>query len=277
MSNQALRAGGGWASRAGKYTAVLRMSVANNIAYAGETALRGLFLVLLIYVFVQLWHTTYGVLGVPTLGGFGVAQMIWYFAFAEAIIMSSPRSWGKIDREVKSGDLAYRLNKPYSYLGYLAAEDTGERLVRFVLNLVTGSVICLLLVGPIPLSPFALLTTVPLLAGAWALDFLGSCLVGLLAFWVEDTFAFTFIYNRLVLLLGGTLLPLNLFPEPLRGVVEWLPFGAMVYGPARNLVTFDPLFFGEMCLRQVVTIALLALAAALVFRAGTRQLNINGG
>ncbi len=277
MTIDVLRARGSWGARLGKYGAVLRMSVANNIAYAGETVLRGLFLILLIYVFVQLWHTTYGVLGVPTLGGFDVAHMVWYFAFAEAIIMSSPRSWGKIDREVKSGDLAYRLNKPYSYLGYLAAEDTGERLVRFVLNLAIGSVICLLLVGPIPISPPALLTTLPLLAGAWALDFLGSCLVGLLAFWVEDTFAFTFIYNRLVLLLGGTLLPLNLFPEPIRGVVEWLPFGAMVYGPARNLVLFDPVFFGAMCIRQAVTIAVLLTFAGLVFRAGTRQVNLNGG
>jgi ABC-2 type transport system permease protein len=253
------------------------MSVANNIAYAGETALRGLFLLLLIYVFVQLWHTTYGALGVPTLGGFDVAQMVWYFAFAEAIIMSSPRSWGKIDREVKSGDLAYRLNKPYHYLGYLAAEDTGERLVRFLLNLAIGAVVCLALVGPIAFEPLALLTTLPLLVGAWALDFLGSCLVGLLSFWIEDTFAFSFIYNRLVLLLGGTLLPLNLFPDPIRGIAEWLPFGSMVYGPARNFVHFDPAFFGDMLLRQIITIAIFTTIALLTFRAGTRRVNINGG
>jgi len=31
----------------------------------------------------------------------------------------------------KSGDLAYKLNKPYHYVFYLAADYSGERLVHF--------------------------------------------------------------------------------------------------------------------------------------------------
>src|SRR5579859_586109 len=130
-----LRERGSLGARVGKYGAVLTMSMTNNLAYAGEVILRSCFLVLLIYVFLQLWQTTYGVLHVPTIGGYSITAMIWYFAFAEAITLSAPRLATRIDQEVKSGDLAYRLNKPYSYILYLAADYTGERVVRFALNL----------------------------------------------------------------------------------------------------------------------------------------------
>ncbi len=272
-----LRGPGPPAARLAKYGAVLSMSVTNNLAYAGEVLLRGLFLILLVFVFIQLWDTMYGVLGVPTVGGFTVAQMVWYFAFAEAIVLSAPRLANRIDQEVKSGDVAYRLNKPYNYVLYLAADYTGERLVRFVINLAIGTGLCLLLVGPIGFAAAGIPATLVLVAGAWALDFLVTAGLGLLAFWVEDTYAFILIYSRLLLLLGGTLLPIQVFPGWLRPVAEWLPFGYMVYGPARSWVAFDPAFFADMLLRQGVTFVLLGGVVALIYRAGTRRLNLNGG
>jgi ABC-2 type transport system permease protein len=277
LAGAGLREPGPGPARLGKYGAVLRMSIANNIAYAGEVVLRSFFLVVLVYVFLQLWHVTYGVLNAPTIGGYNIGQMIWYFAFAEAIILSAPRLAQRIDQEVKSGDLAYRLNKPYSYILYLAAEYTGERLVRFVLNLAITIGLCLVLVGPIPFTAGGLAGTALLVAGAWAIDFLALCTLGLLAFWVEDSYAFILIYSRFLLLLGGTMLPLNIFPDWARQIVEWLPFGFIVYGPARTFVSFDSMAFWDMLLKQSITIVIMGALVSLVFRRGARQVNINGG
>jgi ABC-2 type transport system permease protein len=277
LSGAVLRGPGPFPARLGKYGAVLRMSIANNIAYAGEVVLRSFFLVVLVYVFLQLWPVTYGVLGTPTIGGYNIGQMIWYFAFAEAIILSAPRLAQRIDQEVKSGDLAYRLNKPYSYILYMAAEYTGERFVRFVLNLAITIGLCLLLVGPIPFTAGGLAGTGLLVAGAWAIDFLALCTLGLLAFWVEDSYAFILIYSRFLLLLGGTMLPLNIFPDWARQIVEWLPFGFIVYGPARSFVSFDSMIFWDMLLKQSITIVIMGALVSLVFRRGARQVNINGG
>src|SRR5438132_354237 len=136
LITQNLRGPGPWWSRAAKYGAILRMSIGNHLAYWSEVLLRSIFLVLIIYVFVQLWTLTYGTLKTARLGDYSLPQIIWYFAFAEAIILSVPMMRTKIDQEVKSGDLAYRLNKPYHYVLYLAADYAGERIVRFALNLV---------------------------------------------------------------------------------------------------------------------------------------------
>jgi ABC-2 type transport system permease protein len=125
------------------------MSIGNHLAYWGEVLLRSVFLVLIIFIFVQLWTLTYTSLKTTKLGDYSLPQMIWYFTFAEAIMLSTPLLRSKIDQEVKSGDLAYRLNKPYHYVLYLAADYAGERLVRFFLNLIIGSALALLFVGPI--------------------------------------------------------------------------------------------------------------------------------
>ena len=274
---QNLREPGPWWSRAAKYGAVLRMSVGNNLAYWGEVLLRSVFLVLIIFVFVQLWTLTYTTLGTNRLGDYSLSQMIWYFAFAEAIALSTPLLRTKVDAEVKSGDLAYRLNKPYAYVLYLAADYAGERLVRFFLNLVIGSAVALLLVGPIPFSLGGVLATALVLPMAIALDFLISCAISLLAFWVEDTWAFDFIYRRLVMLLGGMMIPLDVFPEPLSSIARALPFSYIMYGPARMWVTPTPEFFATLALRLIISLSIVGLAVTLIFRAGQRNLTVNGG
>jgi ABC-2 type transport system permease protein len=274
---QNLRGPGPWWHRAGKYAAILRMSASNNLAYWSEVLLRSIFMVLIIFVFVQLWTVTYHTLGVTSLGDYSLAQMIWYFAFAEAIVTSAPTLRTKIDQEVKSGDLAYRLNKPYHYVLYLAADYAGERIVRFCLNLVVGCVVALLLVGPIAFTAGGMLATGVVLVGALALDFLASAGIGLLAFWVEDTWAFDFIYRRLVMLLGGMMIPLNVFPEPWAGIARALPFSSIIYGPARLWVQPTPEFFAGTLLQLGVTLALAGVGVTLLFRAGQRNVTVNGG
>ncbi len=272
-----LRGPGPWWRRAGKYGAILRMSVINHLAYWSEVLLRGIFLVLIIFVFVQLWTLTYRTLGTTPLGEYNLAQMIWYFAFAEAIMLSTPLLRNKIDQEVKSGELAYRLNKPYNYVLYLAADYAGERLVRFGLLLGLGSLLALLFVGPIPFTLPGLAGAGLVLIGALVLDFLISCAIGLLAFWVEDTWAFDFIYRRMVMLLGGMMIPLDVFPEPLSSIARALPFSAIVYGPARLWVAPSPDFFTATLLRLIIALAIAAAVVALLYRAGQRNVTMNGG
>jgi ABC-2 type transport system permease protein len=274
---QNLRGPGPWWRRGGKYGAILRMSVVNHLAYWSEVVLRGIFLVLIIFVFVQLWSLTYRTLGTTQLGDYSLPQMIWYFAFAEAIILSSPLLRNKIDQEVKSGELAYRLNKPYHYVLNLAADYAGERLVRFGLMVSLGSALALLFVGPIQFTPAGVAGAALVVVGAMTLDFLLSCALGLLSFWVEDTWAFDFIYRRLVMLLGGMMIPLDVFPEPLSSIARALPFSVIVYGPARLWVAPTPDFFLATVLRLTVALIVAALLVALLYRAGQRNVTVNGG
>ena len=52
-----------------KYAAITRINLLNNLAYIGELMYRSIFMVLILYVFVQLWRVAYG-----GGGGGGVAR-----------------------------------------------------------------------------------------------------------------------------------------------------------------------------------------------------------
>ena len=53
------------------------------------------------------------------------------------------------------------------------------------------------------------------------------------AFWLRDARSTWFLYQKLVFLLGGMLLPLEFLPTGLGDVARALPFAAMAYAPAR--------------------------------------------
>lgn len=263
-----------------KYGAVFSTTVRNQLAYVGEMALRTTFLVIILYVFLQLWRATYAAEGTATIAGFSVAQMIWYLAVTEAIVMSRPRLSGIVDEEVRSGDIAYRLVRPYTYVGYHLTAHAAERSLRFLVNLVVGALLALLYVGPVPLAPGGVALGLAVAAIGMLIDFLALFAIGLLAFWIEDTSSVQLIYSRVLMLLGGMLLPLELFPEPIKSVAAALPFSTMVYAPARLAVGGDGAggaWLATLLARQLVTLLAGTGLVWLLYRAAARRINVNGG
>lgn len=273
-----LRHPAGWPAEASKYGAVFTATLRSQLAYVGEMALRTTFLVIILYVFLQLWRATYAAEGKPTIAGFSVAHMLWYLALTEAIIMSRPRLSGIIDEEVRSGEIAYRLVRPYAYAGYHFASYAAERSLRFAINLAVGSALALLYVGPVTLAADGIAIGLVAAALGLVIDFLALFAIGLLAFRIEDTSSVQLIYSRVLMLLGGMLLPLELFPEPIRSLAAALPFSTMVYAPARlALMGGDAAWVAGLLVRQVVTLAVAAVLVSVLYRAAVRRINVNGG
>lgn len=259
-----------------KYTWLGYTAARSNLAYVGEVATSTIFLGVVLFIFLQLWRVTFSETGAARLGGLTLPQMLWYLAITEAIILSGPRVASEVDQDVRTGALAVQLIRPLDYPLARLWTTMGERLVRFALNAAVGTLIALLFVGPVPLH-WATLLFLPALLAAFVLDFLATFLVGLCAFWLEDTSGLLLLYRRGVMLLGGMLLPLELFPDWAQPLLQALPFASIVYGPARMVVLPDAGFFTGLIVRQGVAIAALAVAVGLVYRAGIGRIHANGG
>jgi viologen exporter family transport system permease protein len=260
-----------------KYLAVMRVSIASNLAYMMEVFFRGLFLIVLIFVLGQLWKTTYSVRGAKLLSGFSISDMIWYLAAAETIATSMPALTRRIDQEVRSGQLAYLLGRPCSYIFYNFAQYMGERLVRFTINGIVAAVVALVFVGPPHLTWMGVVAWPPVTFLALCIDFVAYFSIGLLAFWTEDTNSFSFVFSRLTLVLGGVLAPLEIFPQPLRSIAQALPFSAILYGPARTLVHFELYPFLGLLEQQLITIAVGCVILFAIYSVAIRRVSINGG
>ena len=112
---------------------------------------------------------------------------------------------------------------------------------------------------------------------AFGIDFVCYFAIGLLAFWTEETQAFSFLYSRLTLVLGGVLAPIEIFPQPLRSIAQVLPFSTILYGPARTLVHFELRSFGGLLLQQILTLVVASILMLLLYTFAIRRVTINGG
>ncbi len=261
----------------GKYWAIFQASVASSLAYISEIAFRAVVLVALMVIFVQLWQTTYSAQSGNQLGDFTLRDIIWYLALVETLATSVPPLNRRIDGEVRSGDLAYLLGRPCNYVFYQYACYLGERVVRLAMALLVASTLALIFVGPPPVSFWGVLAAPLVVFLSISIDFAALFAIGLLAFWTEETESFALIYSRLVLVLGGVLVPLELFPEPLGSIARALPFAALLYGPARTIIKFDAGQFGALLIQQGLTLAVISLLVAGIYRLAVRRVNINGG
>lgn len=259
-----------------KYWAVFVTQLQNAAAYPLDMAARSVSIVLFMTVFFGLWRATYASQGASSIAGLTLRDTLWYLMLAETIVLSRPRMAQQIAAQVKDGSIAYLLNKPYSFILYQAAASLGDSALRMLFNGLVGGAVVWLLVGPPP-APWGIPMVLVAMAIGWLIDFCVAALLGLTAFFAEEVSAFEWIYNKVLFLLGGLLIPLDFFPPWLQRLAHGLPFAAAIYGPARLFVSPDGAAFLRLLAVQLGWLIGLGLLVALAYRRGAAHLAINGG
>jgi ABC-2 type transport system permease protein len=122
------------------------------------------------------------------------------------------------------------------------------------------------------------LIALPAVGLAAALRFLFTYTLALSAFWTQQAHGVVGFGETLIFLLGGSAAPITLFPAGLRALGAALPFRAMLGLPAeiasgRLDAAQVPAGYGW----QVLWLALFALVATMVWRAGVRRYTAVGG
>ena len=264
------------AAVAGKYWAVFRTQLVNSLAYPIDLLGRSLAIVLFMWIFMNLWRVTYGATGASSIAGVTLADTMWYLMMAEAVMLSKRDLSETISEQVKDGSVAYLLNKPFNFIVYHFAAGLGHSILSFGGNLLIGSGIVWLMVGPPP-GITGWLFAGAAVALSWLLDFCFSALIGLSAFVVEETNAFRWIYQKFLLLLGGVLIPLDFFPGWLQTISLNLPFAWIIYGPARLFVDPSLARLGQVLLQQGIWLAVFGGIVWVTYRRAVARLVINGG
>ncbi|MCA9971470.1 MAG: ABC transporter permease, partial [Anaerolineales bacterium] len=173
--------------------------------------------------------------------------------------------------------IAYTLVRPYNYLAYHFANGLGETVVKMLLIFLLGLPVVLAYAGwpQLRLVHLPLVGLVLLLA--LGIDFCMASMIGLMAFVMEDTFSLRLIYQKLIFILGGLLIPLDFLPDWLQQIARALPFNLTTYAPARLFVAFTWPQFWQILGSQVAWLAVLGLLLAVQYRWAARRLAVNGG
>lgn len=224
-------------------------------------------------VLATLWRTAAAGSG-GAVAGYSAAALTWYVSTSEAAVTAlMPRQIETTGDDIATGAIAVELLRPASVLGVRVATEVGRCLPRLAAYAVAGTVLATVLAGAPPRLAGVLLAA-PALVLAVTCNLLAQHAFAGISFWIRDSRSAWFLYQKLVFILGGMLLPLQVLPDSLGTLARFSPFAAMAYVPARLASGHvEPALLAF----QVGWLVVLAGLARSVFAAGERRLQVVGG
>lgn len=260
-----------------KYLNVVKMVMLEKMQYIYNQIFKMIIYAVFIYMFLQLWKYLYS--GENLIAGYTLNQMIWYFSFTEMIWASiRPRSLRKeLSDDIRSGKIAYILNKPFNYISYIMSKYIGECIVGIFSNIIIGVSISLLIIGP--LETFSIITLPFIIITVILSTFITGLiytLISLSAFWIEENSPFFWIYEKFILVIG-VIFPIEIFPKIVQPFIKFSPIYVTMYAPAKISVDFSFSLFKEILIFQIGYLIIMLILCALLYKKGVKKLNVNGG
>jgi ABC-2 type transport system permease protein len=262
-----------------KYAAIAAVSFRQRLDDRAVLAGSVMFYALILAIYSRLWQGVLGSSASP-LGdralGQSAASYVWYLAVTEWIMLAQPRVYLEIEADVRSGDVAYQLSRPLSYVGAKLSAALGELALRGLVLGASGLVLGRLFSGEwASAEGLARALLVGVLAGGVML--LAHVAIGLSAFWLHDVTPIFLIWQKLCFVLGGLMLPIGIYPDWLRVIAEHTPFAALLYGAGQLVMPGGAENALRLSFELVAWGALFLLVVVLLERRARRNVCLHGG
>ena len=261
-----------------KYLTLYKAELMSSLQYIFNILLRLIGYIIHIFIFLNLWNYIYDDPS-QLINGYSKAQMIWYVIITEIIISATEgrKYCRKISNDVKSGNIAYILNKPYSYIGYVLSSHLGETTVKTIIAIVIAFIFGIIFVGDFPSIPIQGYIII-VLSGIMAIviNMLFVTFIGLFSFIIEDSNPLFWIYSKIILILG-VIFPVEFFPGILGLFVRFSPVYVTCYGPAKLFVDFSYENAVNILVAQLIYLGIAWTMSYAMYKKGVRKLYVSGG
>ena len=261
-----------------KYLFVFKSEVMSNLQYIFNIFVGFIGYFLMLFIFLNLWQYIYSDPN-EIINGYTMSQMIWYVIITELLWMclGGKKLCNQICNSVKSGNIAYILNKPYNYILYCISSHLGTISIKTVAQTIFAMFFGLIFLGSFPtLNFFSILAVILTSIFAFVISILLITCIGLLSFFIEDANPFYWLYSKFILVIG-TLFPIEYFPTSILPFLKYSPIYVVSYGPAKLFVDFSLENFISIITAQVIYIIFGYLLCTFIYKKGVKRLNVNGG
>lgn len=256
-----------------KYVAIFWVSfrhcLKNYKAWLGLS----IFLITCLVIFSHIWQIAASKKGAIH---FTPSELLWYIALNEWVLISLPDIHEDMEEDLRSGRLAYLLPRPISYLGATFATALGSLFV----NLLTLGAVTFLFtwwqVG-FPFHFTSLFFTFIFAISSGIIGVLFLMLIGMLAFWIREINPVFWMFEKLLLMLGGLMLPLSIYPLWMQKLALFTPFPAILSNRSHLVIDSAPLAMTHLAITLAFWTAFASLVLYFLYRKGEKILNIEGG
>ena len=120
-----------------KYLFIFKSELMSEFQYIFNLATGFISFSIVMFVFLNLWKYIYSDPN-EVINGFTMNQMIWYVIITEILWMSlgGRKLCRKICDDVRSGNIAYNINKPYNYILYSLSNHLGNVFIKFIVYII---------------------------------------------------------------------------------------------------------------------------------------------
>ncbi len=261
-----------------KYVVIYRSVIMENLQYALNIAMGFITYFMIIFVMIQLWNTIYDTPD-NLIAGYSRIQMIWYVMLTETVWFGTRTATvtRQVTSDIKAGNIACLMNKPYHYPLYILTKYTGEWSIALPIYALLAAIAGILMVGGLPgFRPLTFFAAVPSFLLGVTIHGVFKLCISLFSFWIEDSNPFQWIYDKVILVIG-TLFPAEIFPAAIQPFLKLTPIYTVCYGPAKLLVDFSMDKYLEILAAQILYLGLGVSLMFLLYRKGAKKLYVNGG
>ncbi len=260
-----------------KYLHIFKATLIEKMQSCSNLFLSFALFGLIVFILLNVWKYIYS--DINTIHGYTLNQIMWYVLLAEALWFGgSSRSFSEeISYDIKSGNIAYKINKPYSYVFFAFSKFLGHIIFRLVIFFAIGITFGIIFIGPLQnfdLKNIFLLGIVYTLGVAIS-SFI-YIIVGLSAFWLEENRPIHWIYDKIMIVLG-VIFPLEMLPFWLQPLSKFTPVFVCTYGPIKLTVDFSINIFYQIITTQILWFIGTTLLALFIYQKGVKKINANGG
>lgn len=217
-----------------------KISIHERLIYRADFMLGTLMRFLPTLTQIFLWWAIYEVVqtsGRGDIAGFGYKDMVAYYLMViiSRAFSSMPGLTRGIANQVRSGEVKKFLIQPVDMMGCLLMQRIAHKLVYYLVAAAPFALVFYMcgdyfIHGWPPVD--VLIVFFLSLIFSFLLGFYLEACMGLIGFWFLEVTSLTFIYMLMNFLLSGHMFPLDLLPDAIRGIVDFLPFKYLAYFPA---------------------------------------------
>lgn len=223
-----------------------------------------------------LWSAVIDSRGGEAFPGYTLRTLVLYSMITSILrkVQMNSDQFGGLGDDIYSGSLNKYLVYPVSYFGFRYAMHLGGSLISFCqssLALFIFWVFFALQDMPLP-GLTSLLQFLVLVFLGISIRFLINAWLQTLAFWFEQVWALLVLFSFLIMLLGGQLIPMDLYPAWARDILFYTPFPILAAWPAEALLgKMSWTTFLQACSISCVWIVIFNGIARFTFGRGVRN------
>jgi ABC-2 type transport system permease protein len=264
------------------YFVVLRISIAERLAYRVDFALGTLMRFLPIVTQIFLWQAVLDGSTRTDVAGYNYNSLIAYYllTMVARAFSSMPGLASSIARDIRDGTIKKYLLQPVDMLSFVMMSRLAHKLVYYAVAVLPFALVfwlCRDYFSGWP-DPLTMLAFIASLVMSFLLGFFLEATLGMIGFWFLEVNSLLFVYMLVSFFFSGQMFPPEMMPGYWPAVIKSIPLQYLAYFPTAvflGKITGAELAWGLAI--EAFWVVLFYVSARTMFHYGVRRYSAYGG